>query len=133
MTFVTILVVAAVVAVVAIVLSRANELFCVSVRSGRCLIVRGHVPPSLWRELRDVMKRARATGTVRAVKSGGTPRLVFSGIDPSTQQRVRNAFGAMGFGHLKASAPAPSSSGGSRNLGQLLGFAWLAWLLAGRR
>lgn len=133
MPFVTILVIAAVVAVVALALSRANELFCVSVRRGRCLIVRGQVPPSLWRELRDVMGRAKVSGTVRAVKSGGQPRVVFSGgIDSGTQQRVRNAFGAMGFGHLKASAPAPSSSGRSRNLGQLLGFAWLAWLLAGR-
>lgn len=125
----------AVVAVVAwVVLSRANEMFCVSVRSGRCLVIRGHVPPSLWRELKDVMGRARvARGTVRAIKSGGRPRLVFSGVDEGTQQRLRNAFGAQGFGHLKASAPVGGASGPSRNLGQLLGFAWLAWLLAGRR
>ena len=35
-----------VIALIAVALSRANELFCVSVRDGRCLVVRGQIPTS---------------------------------------------------------------------------------------
>lgn len=133
MPIVFILVVAAIVGVGALVLSRANEIFYVSIRGGRCLLVRGRIPPSLWRELREVVRIARVRhGAVRAVKSGWRPRLVCDGLDEGTAQRLRNAFGAQGFGHLKASAPAGAGGGGHRNLGQLLGFAWLAWLLTRR-
>lgn len=133
MPILLILVVAAVAVVIALVLARANEIFYVSIRDGRCLLMRGHVSPSLWRELREVVRIARVRhGKVRAVKSGGRPRLVCDGLDDGTAQRLRNAFGAQGFGHLKASAPIGGAGGGHRNLGQLLGFAWLAWLLTRR-
>ncbi len=130
----TLLALAAVVGVVLVVLSRASEIFCVSVRDGRCLIVRGNVPPAVWRELREVVSRARIhRGTIRAVKHDGGVRLACRGVDAGTQQRLRNALGSTGFGHLKASAQTGNaSSGRSRNLGQLLGIAWLAWFLSGR-
>jgi hypothetical protein len=128
-----ILAIALIVVVVLVAISRANEIFYVSVRDGRCLVVRGSVPPSLWRELREVVRLAKVRrGAVRAVKDGGRPRLVVDGIDEGTAQRLRNAFGAQGFGHLKASAPTAGGDCGSRNLGQLLGLAWLAWLLTRR-
>ncbi|MFK7985567.1 MAG: DUF3634 family protein [Sandaracinaceae bacterium] len=115
-----------------LVVSRMNEIFCVSIRDGQCLVVRGHVSPALWRELTAVVRLARVDrGTVRAIKDGGRPRLVTRGLDEGTTQRLRNAFGSAGFGGAKASAPRPG--GASRNLGQLLGFAWLAWLFVGRR
>lgn len=117
-----------------VVFSRMNEVFCVSIRNGRCMIVRGRVPPSVWRELREVVGRAKiARGTVRVVKDGGRPRLVTSGLDESTAQRLRNAFAAQGYGKTStAAASCTSSSTGTRNWGQLLGIAWLAWLLSGR-
>lgn len=115
-----------------VVYSRMNEVFCVSIRNGRCLVVRGHVPPSVWRELREVIGRAEiARGTVRVVKESGRPRLITRGLDEATSQRLRNAFGAQGFGHVPAGASA-SCERSSRNWGQLLGIAWLAWLLSGR-
>lgn len=115
-----------------VVVSRLNEIFCVSIRDGRCLVIRGHVSPALWRELTAVVRLARVeSGTVRAIKQGGRPRLVTRGLDEGTTQRLRNAFGTAGFGGAKASASTPSPSG--RNLGQMLGIAWLAWLLLGRR
>lgn len=117
--------------VIALAISRANEMFYVSIRDGRCLIVRGHVPPSLYSELCAVVRISGAKrGTVRAVKEGGQPRLVTSGLDAGTTQRLRNAFGARGFG--KGGSVAPASSTGTRNLGQLLGLAWLAWFLSRR-
>jgi hypothetical protein len=127
------------VAVLALVIySRMNEVFCVSIRNGRCLVVRGHVPPSVWRELREVVGRAKiARGTVRVVREGGRPRLVTSGLDEGTTQRLRNAFGAQGYGKAAHGANVPCASaatatGARRNWGQLLGIAWLAWLLSGR-
>ncbi len=118
-------------AVAYLVVSRMNEIFCVSIRDGLCLVVRGHVSPALWRELTAVVRLARVeSGTVRAIKEEGRPRLVTRGLDEGTTQRLRNAFGSAGFGGAKASAPQPG--GRSRNLGQILGFAWLAWLFVGR-
>ncbi|HJL16347.1 MAG TPA: DUF3634 family protein [Sandaracinaceae bacterium LLY-WYZ-13_1] len=132
MPLVLLVVVLLLVALAIVAVSRANEIFCVSIRDGRCLVIRGRVPPSLWRELREVVRIAGVRrGTVRAVKRGGQPALECEGLDDGTAQRLRNAFGAQGFGHLKASAP-PAGVGGSRNLGQLLGIAWLAWLLTRR-
>ena len=127
-----ILLAAAVALVVLLVLSRANEIFYVSIRDGRCLVIRGRVSPALWRELTAVARMARIErGAVRAVKDGGAARLVTEGIDEGTAQRLRNALGTTGFGGAKASAPAGDPA--TRNLGQLLGLALLAWLLLPRR
>jgi hypothetical protein len=112
-------------------LERANEIFYVSVRAGRCLVVRGRIPASLLDGLADVAARAKVQhGSIKAVKSEGHARLVTSGIDDGTTQRMRNVFGHHPVQKLRA-APLP----GKRNLGQVLGFAWLAWLLmqTGRR
>lgn len=110
-------------------LERAGELFCVSMRDGRLLVVRGAVPPSLLHDLGDVLKRAGVrSATVRAVRSSGHARLVARGVDDRVLQRLRNTLGVHPIHKLRA-APLPSS----RNLGQLLGIVWLAWLLTGRR
>lgn len=135
MDLLLIVVVLAIAVVIVIAVSRASELFYVSIRDGRCLLVRGHIPPSLLSEMRAVVRMSGVRrGAVRAVKSGGAPRLVVSGLDDSVAQRLRNAFGARGFARATASgSSAAAASSGGRNLGQLLGLAWLAWLLVGRR
>ncbi len=118
-------------AVAYVVLSRANELFCVSIRAGRCLVIRGRVPPKLWRELVTVVEQAKIVhGTVRAVKRDGAARLVMEGIEPRTQQRLRNALGSAGLSTMKFGTS--EAREGSRNLGQLLGLTWLAWFLTRR-
>lgn len=130
-TLVILLVVLAVAGVAYVVISRANELFCVSIRDGRALVIRGSVPPKLWRELVTTVRMAGIrSGTIRAVKRGGSAALVTEGIDPGVAQRLRNALGSAGLSAMKLGTS--KSQGGSRNLGQLLGIAWLAWFLTRR-
>jgi len=125
------LVIGALVAGAYLVMTRANELFCVSIRDGRCLVIRGNVPPKLWRELLTVVTQAKIRrGTIRAVKSGGAARLVTAGIDPGLEQRLRNSLGSAGLSTMKLGSS--KQSGGSRNIGQLLGLTWLAWFLTRR-
>ncbi len=117
-----------VVVVVVFVLSRANELFCLSVRDGEVIVVRGRVPPALFHGIEEVVRRARVqSGTIRAVKSDGASRLVVGGIDDNVAQRLRNTFGTHPVSRFRA-APLPDA----RNLGQWLGWSWLAWLLIRR-
>jgi len=108
-----------------LVLDRMGEIFCISVRDGRCLVVRGRIGGNLLEGLSDVVARAKIRrATIRAVKGEHHARLVFRGIDDGTAQRLRNVFGHHPVQKLR-SAPLAAK----RNLGQMLGFAWLAWLL----
>ena len=55
-----------------VIITRANELFCVSIRDGVCLVIRGNVPPRIWRELVTTARvNGIRRGTIRAVKQGG--------------------------------------------------------------
>jgi hypothetical protein len=102
-----------------------NELFCVSVRDGRVLVLRGRIPAGLLSDIRDVVERpAVARATIRAMKDSGSARLTVSGMDEGRAQRLRNVFGLYPISRLRA-APALAKP----TLGQLLGIAWLAWLL----
>ncbi|MFT3767598.1 MAG: DUF3634 family protein [Minicystis sp.] len=104
----------------------ANELFCVSVRDGKVLVVRGRIPGGLLSDFRDVMsKPAVRRATIRAMKDAGGARLTVSGdVDAGRTQRLRNVFGLYPMSKLR-SAPAIAKP----TVGQVLGIAWLAWLL----
>lgn len=129
MSVATILAVAAFAVVAWVVLGRANEIFCISVKNGRLLVVRGAVPTGLLHGLADVLQRERVKdATIRAVRADGHARLVASGVSDAVAQRLRNVFGAHPIQKLRA-AQVPKA----RNLGQVLGVAWLAWLLLGNR
>jgi hypothetical protein len=106
--------------------SRANELFCVSVRHGHVLVVRGRIPGRLFSDIRDVVsKPAVAHATIRASRAKHGARLVVSGaIDEGREQRLRNIFRLYPLSNLRAAPPI-----GQPTLGQLLGIAWLAWIL----
>jgi len=107
---------------------RANEIFCVSMRDGRVLLVRGRIPPAVMDGFADVARRQRvARATVRAIAGQGHARLSISGTDENTAQRLRNVFGHHPVARLRG-ARLPST----RNVGQVLGIAWLAWLLTDR-
>ena len=109
-------------------LARQNELFRVSIRQGRVLVVRGRIPVGYLADLRDVA-RPVAHGTVRAVKDSGQAQLILSpSIDGVTAQRMRNTFSLYPVVKLRA-APRIAHP----NLGQILGIAWLAWYLEARR
>lgn len=109
-------------------ISRGNELFVLSVRDGKVLLIRGRIPVALQHDIEDVLQRARVQhATIRAVRSSGHARLVMSGLDEGTQQRLRNTFGVHPIQKLR-SAPVA----GNRNLGQLMGVTWLAWMMTRR-
>jgi hypothetical protein len=115
-----------VVAVVIFFAWRAAEIFCVSVRDGRALVIRGRVPPPLMRAVREIVgaQPQVARATIRAVRGENGARLTASGIDDGRLQRLRNAFGLYPVAKLRAAAPVARPT-----LGQVLGIVWLAWLL----
>jgi hypothetical protein len=116
-----------VVVIVALVAMRARELFVLSVRSGRVLVLRGRVPAGFLGDVSSIVARPTAVraGTIRGVKGENHARLVVSGdIDEGRAQRLRNAFGLRPMSQLR-SAPLVDRP----TLGQILGIAWLAWWL----
>jgi Protein of unknown function (DUF3634) len=110
-------------------IARARELFCLSVRDGQVLVVRGRIPGGLLSDIRDVVsKPVVRRATIRAEKREHGARLsVFGGIDEGRVQRLRNIFRLYPLSNLRA-APAVADP----TLGQVLGIAWLAWLLRRR-
>lgn len=105
--------------------TRTGELFCLSVRRDKVLLVRGRAPGGFIAEARAVVARARVTrGTIRGLKTERGGRLVVSGdIDERTEQQLRNLFSLYPASQLRQ-APAIAQP----TVGQLLGIAWLAWL-----
>jgi len=112
-----------------VIVPRMNELFLISVRDGKVLVVRGRIPIRVRQDLAEVVRRARVRrGSIRAVRQSGHARLSTSGMDEGVTQRLRNVFGIHPVQKLQTAPLLPH-----RNLGQLLGFAWLAWFFVGRR
>jgi hypothetical protein len=107
-------------------LTRANELFYVSVRDGKVLVVRGRLPVGLLQAFAEtVQEPAVRRGGIKAWKTESGGQLACSGdIDEGREQRMRNAFMLYPASKLRH-APAIQKP----SLGQVLGFAWLAWLL----
>ena len=101
----------------------ADELFCVSVRGGRALVVRGRIPPALLADLSAVVARPPvARATLRAMKDAGDARLVVEGVPDGAAQRLRNAFALYPIAKLRAAPRVPRPT-----LGQGLGVPALAW------
>jgi len=105
---------------------RATELFYVSVRDGKVLVVRGRVPVSLLQDFSEAVKEPVVRrGAIKAWRSGDGGQLACSGdIDEGREQRMRNAFMLYPASKLRQ-APAVKEP----TFGQILGVAWLAWLL----
>ncbi len=105
---------------------RASELFYVSVRDGKLLVVRGRVPVGLLQAFREaVSDPVVRRGAIKAWRGDGGGQLACSGdIDEGREQRMRNAFMLYPASKLRQ-APAVQEP----NLGQILGLVWLAWLL----
>lgn len=110
-----------------VLVPRWNELFLVSVRGGEVLLARGRCPTALLREIGEVVRRDGVQhATIRGVRDADAARLVVTGVEEGTAQRLRNTFRLHSISQLRA-APGPEAP----NLGQVLGLVWLAWLLAG--
>ena len=105
---------------------RATELFYVSVRDGKVLVVRGRVPVSLLQDFSEAVNEPVVRrGAIKAWRSGDGGQLACSGdIDEGREQRMRNAFMLYPASKLRQ-APAVKEP----TFGQILGVAWLAWLL----
>ena len=117
-------------AVMLFILPRLNELFLISVRAGRLLVIRGRVPKALLRDMEDVITRAGVSqATIRAVKTESHARLIVTGADEFVIQRLRNTFGIHPISKFRKRTPPEEE----RNFGQRLGWTWLAWLLNSRR
>jgi hypothetical protein len=107
---------------------RKNELFCVSVRGGRALLVRGRIPPTLMGDVRDIVRTTRH-GTVRAIKRDRGVLVLLSGeFDANTAQKLRNAISIVPPQRLRTAPPIARPT-----VGQVLGIAWLAWRHDSRR
>ena len=103
--------------------TRVGELFYISVRDSKCLVVRGRVPISMLQEFREAVKGVRR-GSIHAQKTETGGELFCRGdIDPGREQRMRNTFMLYPTSKLRQ-APAIARP----TVGQLSGIAWLAWL-----
>jgi hypothetical protein len=106
--------------------TRIDEVFTVSLRGGRALVIRGRIPQGVLNELCEVLEQQGVKrATVRGLKAVGHTRLVARGVDGDCQQRLRNVFGL----HPISKGLSPSVAAHDRNLGQRLGWTWLSWLL----
>lgn len=105
---------------------RAHELFRLSVRNGRILVVSGRIPASLLHDFRAVVASPPvARATISAHREAAGARLSVTGTaDAGQEQRLRNIFHAYPQSRLRA-APRPRQ----QTIGQIFGLAWLAWLL----
>jgi hypothetical protein len=109
-------------------LSRQAELFHLSVRDGKVLVVRGRIPQGMLNDMRALLSKVRRA-TIRAHKHQGSARLSFGGeLDEGAQQQLRNVFGLYPTAKLRHAPLIERPS-----LGQLLGVAWLAWLFERNR
>mgnify|MGYP001608074382 CR=1 FL=1 len=127
MPYLLLLVVITVALFLLVVVPRLNELFLISIRGGELLVVRGRVPAGLLRDIGEIVRRdGVGRGSIRALKTPDGVGLVTSGLGEGTAQRLRNAFHLYPMSKLR-SAPLLEE----RNLGQIVGIVWLAWMLRG--
>jgi hypothetical protein len=108
---------------------RSAELFCLSWRGDRLVLVRGRLPPMLKGDLADALSHMKAPPcTVVARKEEGGAQLRAHGLDEFAEQRLRNIFRLYPISALRA-ARAPSRG----RLWRLLGISWLVvWALGDR-
>jgi rhodanese-related sulfurtransferase len=108
---------------------RARELFLISVRDGRALVVRGHIPGSLLSDFKDALARAKVhRATLRALREDNGAQLAVRGVDEWTEQRLRNIFRVYPLSNLRS-----ATDGERKTIWRVLGIAWLAWIFERHR
>lgn len=118
-----------VIAVLAVValwwFTRIGELFYISVRNGKVLVVRGRVPVSMLQEFQEAVSwPVVRRGSIRAFKTEYGGQLTCGGdIDEGREQRMRNTFMLYPASKLRQTPAIQQPT-----LGQLSGVAWLAWM-----
>src|ERR1043165_7136275 len=106
--------------------TRVGELFYISVRDGKALVVRGRVPGSLLQGLKEIVAHPQdKRGSIRALQNEtGEQRSCGGDLGGGREQLRRNTFMLYPASQLRQ-APAIARP----TLGQLSGIAWLAWML----
>lgn len=108
-------------------LSRAHELYCVSVRGGRSLIVRGSLPASTQDEIDKLFASSASDEVViRAFDREGEVHLNVSGATDTEVRWLERLLGGLGPDDLPPPLP------WQRTWWRFLGFVWLAWWIDGR-
>ncbi len=105
---------------------RRSELFYLSIRNGRLLVVRGRVPTGLRQDLGEIVNSPVVhSGKIRVFRGVHGAELSCSGdIEDGPAQRMRNALQLYPMSKLRHALPVPRPT-----LGQMIGIAWLAWML----
>jgi len=87
----------------ALALRRANELFCLRIRHDQLRLVRGRLPPRLFGDIEDVLRREKLERVeLRVVTEQGRPRVLASGLGDQAMQRVRNLVGGYQVAQIRA-------------------------------
>lgn len=82
---------------------RSNELFRITVRDGQPRLQRGRLPPALFDELCEVVKRERLKeGSIRVVLEAGSPRLLLRADATTAAQPLRNVLGRFSLVELRS-------------------------------
>lgn len=104
---------------------RRTELFYISVRNGRVLVVRGRVPTQLIQDFAEIVRKPVVrSGKIRVFRGARGADLTCSGdIGDGPAQRMRNALCLYPMSRLREAVPVPRPT-----VGQVIGIAWLAWM-----
>lgn len=112
------------------VVLRSNEVFLLEVRERQVLMIRGGLSPTVQRALVEVLRSfSGPAARVRGVRRDGATVLEIRGLHADLAQRLRNVFAAKGG--TRSPWP-PISRKRSRNWGQRLGWASLAFYIDAR-
>lgn len=86
-----------------IAIRRSTELFMVVARDGKVEIARGRVPPRLFDDIEDVLRRPPVEhGVVRVVAEQTRPRVIVTGsINDVQAQRIRNVVGRFDVAQIR--------------------------------
>lgn len=108
-------------------LSRAHELYCVSVRGGRSLVVRGSLPASTQKEVDQVFAGSPSDQVlIRAFDREGVVQLTVTGASDDETRRLERLLEGLGPDELPPPLP------WQKSWWRFLGFVWLAWWMDGR-
>lgn len=85
-------------------LRRANELFALSARAGKLVLLRGRLPPALLAEFAEIAQRERLDNAeIRVLSESGAPRLLVQGAaNPALEQALRNVLGPYPIARIRS-------------------------------
>lgn len=107
-------------------LSRAHELYCVSVRRGRALVVRGALPQSALVELQSLLGTSPSEVLIRGFDREEGLQVDVRGATAAQERTIEEVLGALTVEDLPPILPR------DRTWWRIAGFVWLAWWMDGR-